>query len=305
MKSLLLLPILLLTLNSTAQDPSFSLPNENLTYINPAFTGTAENFRVGGSYRNQWPNLSGNYITTNLHADQHLGKFGGVGLTYIHDLAGGTFKTDNIYLDYAYKVNLGENGVLSFGLEAGVIQKTIDWEKVTFGTNINPNTGFVYSTSPVNYKSSVMNFDVGSGVLYYNKHIFGGYAAHHLNQPNVSLIEGGESRLPILHNVYLGGKFNIGNVSIIPQLDLKRQGDFQNYTSWLMAKYKFASLGVGYRDKDSFLYMLGLNFEKFRINYAYDFTVSKLSVATGGSHEIAFQLLLKTLKKPNDRPFDM
>lgn len=305
MKILLLLPLLILTLNYSAQDPSFSLASENLTYVNPAFTGTGESFRVGGSYRNQWPSLSGSFVTTNLHVDQHFGKFGGVGLTYIHDDAANTLKTNMFYLDYAYQLDIGEEGVLSFGLEVGLLQRSLDWTKLTFGNMIDPRRGFVYAAGDEPRGGSSLSLDIGAGALYYNKTFFAGYAVHHLNEPNESLLENSTSRRPMLHNLFIGSKFTFGEISISPQLDIKKQAYFENYVAWLKGSRGDMTIGIGYRKGDAALFTLGFNFEKYRINYVHDFTVSKLSMATGGSHEIAFQMSINTFKKTNDRYFDI
>ena len=46
-----------------AQDPQFTQFYANPLYLNPAFAGTARCPRICMNYRNQWPNLSGTYVT--------------------------------------------------------------------------------------------------------------------------------------------------------------------------------------------------------------------------------------------------
>ena len=47
-----------------AQDPQFSQFYAAPLYINPAFTGASEYTRIGANYRNQWPGISGSFVTT-------------------------------------------------------------------------------------------------------------------------------------------------------------------------------------------------------------------------------------------------
>lgn len=300
MKIILLCFILLITRFTFGQDPSFSQSSNNLTYLNPAFTGTAENMRTSFSYRNQWPSISGNYITTNLSVDQYLGKFGGIGVTYIHDLAANTMMTDNVYLDYAYKINVGKYGVVSIGTEVGYIQRSVDWSKLTFGSMINPRRGFVYQTSqPIN--SKVENVDLGAGVLFYNKVLFAGYGIHHINKPNLSLT-GGESMLPMLHSLYIGGMFEIGDFTISPQVDVKAQEMFHSVLGLVKVNYKWMTAGFGLRAKGCCIGYLGFSLnKKVNINYSYDVTVSKLSAATVGAHEVSLQVMFNVLKSKNDK----
>jgi len=304
MKNIVVILLIIVTSITFGQDPSFSQSANNLTYVNPAFTGTSENFRANFSYRNQWPGISGTFITTNVSVDQSVGKFGGVGITYIHDLAGDIFITDNIYLDYAYQCDIGEKSVLSFGVEVGYFQKSLDWSALTFGDMIDARRGFVYTTANTPSGGKVSDFDLGVGVLYYNEFLFAGYALHHINQPNQS-IYGGESRLPSLHSFYAGGMINIGDLTISPQVDIKAQGTFQTMLGIVKANYKWVTCGVGYRDQDAVIGYLGFTKERFRVEYSYDYTISKLSSSTGGSHEVSLMLLLNTLKRSNERALNI
>src|SRR5437016_3907470 len=47
-----------------AQDPHFTQFYANPLYLNPAFAGAAHCPRMNLSYRNQWPALQGQYITS-------------------------------------------------------------------------------------------------------------------------------------------------------------------------------------------------------------------------------------------------
>src|SRR5471030_2677540 len=90
--------------NAKAQDPQFTQFYANPLYLNPAFAGTARCPRICLNYRNQWPNLSGTYVTYSASYDQHFDALsGGIGvLVTTDDQAKGTLKTTTASFIYSY-----------------------------------------------------------------------------------------------------------------------------------------------------------------------------------------------------------
>ena len=88
-----------------AQDPEFSQFYSNPLLLNPAFAGTARGPRVVMSHRNQWPAMSGAFVTQAVSYDQHFSSIqGGLGLTVMHDQAGqNTLNTTRITGMYSYQ----------------------------------------------------------------------------------------------------------------------------------------------------------------------------------------------------------
>ena len=69
-----------------AQDPQFTQFYANPIYLNPAFAGTARCPRLIMNYRNEWPALSGTFVTYSVSYDQHIdGLQGGMGLVILQD----------------------------------------------------------------------------------------------------------------------------------------------------------------------------------------------------------------------------
>ena len=69
-----------------AQDPQFTQFYANPLYLNPAFAGTARCPRICMNYRNQWPSLSGTYVTYSASYDQHIDALnGGLGIMVNQD----------------------------------------------------------------------------------------------------------------------------------------------------------------------------------------------------------------------------
>jgi len=61
-----------------AQDPIFSQFYANPLYLNPAMAGSSVCPRLIFNYRNQWPAISGTYITYNASYDQYVDNISGV-----------------------------------------------------------------------------------------------------------------------------------------------------------------------------------------------------------------------------------
>src|SRR5687767_14165804 len=101
---LLLLP----SFSVKGQDPHFTQFYANPLYLNPAFAGSAHCPRINLNYRNQWPALQGQFITSSFSYDQQISSISsGIGLMALTDNAGeGTLNTTNLSGIYAYQVNI-------------------------------------------------------------------------------------------------------------------------------------------------------------------------------------------------------
>ena len=73
------------------QDPEFTQFYSNPVYLNPAFAGSKICPRFVMNYRNEWPNISGKFITTAAAYDQRVDALrGGLGLMFVNDNAAST-----------------------------------------------------------------------------------------------------------------------------------------------------------------------------------------------------------------------
>lgn len=297
----LLLPLIGAFVTSRAQDPIFSSSDQIQQYINPAFVGTANNLRAGLVYQNRWPGIAGYYRTTIAYADQYLNKHHSVGVMYLNDNSANMFYKNMLKLNYSYSINF-EKSILKFGIGAGLTNSSMDLSKYS-GYVINPSTGFVYNTSTVNSPySNVSAFDMNTGVLYKRDKFYAGYSAAHLTRPNLSLI-GGESRLPVLHSLQLGNRFEISEKeSIIIGANGYYQGGFNTMSVFVQNKFKFLIASAGYWVNSAVFARLGVTFKSFRVLYSYDYPTTKLGNASSlATHELALQGYFKTTKKVNDR----
>lgn len=292
-----------------AQDPEFTQFYANPLYLNPAFAGSARCPRIAMNYRNQWPSLSGTYVTTSASYDQHVdGIYGGLGLLVTNDKAGeGTLNTTTISGIYSYQVKISRTFSIRAGVQATYFQKSLDWNKLTFGDMIDPRRGFVYQTGDVPRGGTVGNVDFSAGILGFSEFFFAGFAVHHLTEPNESLITG-NSPMPMKITGHAGAviplsnsKYSSNDSKISPNILYRSQGTFQQLNMGLYLQKGPLCGGVWYRNKDSFIALVGINTANVKIGYSYDVTVSKLTNASGGSHEISFMVNFNC--KPKKKSF--
>ena len=128
-----------------AQDPHFTQFYANPIYLNPAFAGSHRCPRIIFNYRNQWPNISGTFVTTSFSYDMRVEAVsGGIGFHFLNDRAGlGTMGITRFSGIYAYQLAVTREFSMAFGFEATYGQKKLDWSKLTFGDQIDPKYGFI------------------------------------------------------------------------------------------------------------------------------------------------------------------
>jgi type IX secretion system PorP/SprF family membrane protein len=309
LKNLILLGLFYVSFHSMAQDPTFTQFYSNPVYLNPALAGSSGCPRVALNYRNQWPQLTGNFITYAAAYDTYAKNLsGGVGIMAMHDQQGqGTIQTSMIAGTYSYYLKVNRKFRIMFGGQAAYFQKYLDWSKLTFGDQIDPRRGFIYQTGDVpRGNGSHGFFDVSAGMVGFTKNFYFGVAAHHLNRPDESMILG-DSRLPIRITGHMGANIKLGqrgryssNTTLMPNVIYQYQNGFQQFNIGAYLKYESFTIGAWYRNRDAFIVSLGITTEKFRIGYSYDLTVSQLGGVSGGSHEISMGINLKCKKQMKD-----
>lgn len=293
-------------LSALAQDPQFTQFYANPLYLNPAFAGTARCPRVSLNYRNQWPALTGTFVTTSASYDQDVrGIMGGLGLLVTSDQAGkGTLNTTTVSGIYSYTQAVSRKFSIKAGFQATYFQKSLDWNKLTFGDMIDPRRGFIYATNDVPRGGSVGNADFSAGLLGYTDIFFVGFAAHHLTEPNESLIVG-DSKMPLKITAHGGaaiplgmrGKYGEPKTKISPNILYQQQAAFRQLNLGLYVDHGPIMAGVWYRSKDAFIALIGFHMGQLKFGYSYDVTTSKLTTATAGSHEISLTLQFDCKKK--------
>ncbi|MBT29405.1 MAG: hypothetical protein CMO01_07050 [Thalassobius sp.] len=313
-----------------AQDPQFTQFYAAPLYLNPAFTGSTGEGRIIANYRNQWPGLSANFVTYAASYDQYFpGIKSGVGIMLKRDEQGGgassPFVSNDVNLFYSYLIPLNEVFAISAGLQLGYGLRDLNFNNFLFGDQIDDNgptgnaTGETFSGDQIGY------FDVSSGLVLFSNNLWVGFAAHHLNTPNLSFL-GDTDPLQMKFNVHAGYKIMIGQVkrrnrkvseqSITPVIHYKSQGKADQFSIGAYANYDPIVFGLWYRglpvkefenaglNQDAFAVLVGFNLDNLSIGYSYDYTISGLSnVNTYGSHEVSLTYHIKYKDKGRRKGF--
>jgi len=301
-----------------AQDPVFSQFYAAPLQLNPAFAGTTLAPRVTANYRSQWLNWAGGaaYSTYAVSYEQSVeGLNSGFGFTVMGDDAGqGIYQSTRASAIYGYQVKMREDVAIKFGLELGMIQTTLDWDRLIFVDQLDPINGSrdpagnpyeTAETRPDNLNKVVA--DVAVGALIYGGPAYFGISAKHLNSPDQSLLEINQNLsagLPVRLTIQGGAEFPLkgGNKRwspsfISPNLLYIKQGDFGQVTGGAYVGLGNLFWGGWYRhgfaNGDAAIALVGVKEGVFRFGYSFDMTLSGLNNArggTGGSHEISLTI---------------
>lgn len=301
-----------ISFQSNAQDPIFSQFYANPIYLNPAFAGTNVCPRLIMNYRNQWPSIPGAFITYNASYDQYFQAIsGGLGVIAMSDMAGEGSLTHNSFgMMYAYRLTLDQRDKhhINFALQGSFYQKSINWEKLTFGDMIDARDGFVYSTSNIPGNRMVSYVDFATGVLYYNDRFYLGVGVHHLTEPANSFYDSDQSVHFRKITVQTGYEIPLGShkgvyqqeyPKLIPSIIYQQQQQFHQLNLGMYFQKTPMVVGIWYRQflsapvggyVDAVTILTGFEYDKFKVGYSYDITVSELQNVSGGAHEVSFTL---------------
>lgn len=282
------------------QDSQYTQYMYNTMSINPAYTATRESLSMIGLYRNQWVGLDGAPKTLNFGVHSPIGVKGvGLGLGFTSDKIGPSSQ-DEIELDFAYAINVGEETKLSFGVRGGLSLLNIDPSKLLI---YDPND---YNLERKNYASP----RVGAGMFLYSDDWYVG-----LSTPNFLETEHFDdvkvaTATEKTHFYLIGGYiFDLSdNLKLKPAVLAKAVigAPLSVDVSANALLYDRVTFGLAYRwdAAVSGLAAFQVN-DNILIGYAYDYETTELTRYNNGSHEIflRFELGTKMRAKVNPRFF--
>ncbi|MBX9850954.1 MAG: type IX secretion system membrane protein PorP/SprF [Cytophagaceae bacterium] len=316
-------------LSANGQDAHFSQYYASGLYLNPAIVGMEPGLMFGSNYRTQWRSIVMPYVTSQVSLivpffsqknkeDVHIG---GAGISLYNDRAGdGNFKTLGLNINGAYNLHISANHTLTFGVQGGFIQKSIDFTNLQWGEQFNPYIGFDATVNPseTTINSKKLYPDISTGLMYYFRasqaertvSVYVGGSAFHINRPNESLVNNAVSKLPILYKGHLGFEIPVGEkLSFSPNGLMMMQNNVMYLNTGLYCTYTMNDggkvllpsdviLGAWYRLKDSFIFSIGTVNNNYLIGFSYDFNSSSLRYNTRGRG--AYEISL-SIRKPREK----
>jgi len=317
-----------------AQDIHFSQHFHNPNYTNPSFNGLAPGMsRFSVNSKNQWYAANSPFSTYLATFDNSWKKnrsspayFSTSAMLY-YDVAGDAdFSTLQFSpsFSYTFLTNSRTSSLLSFGIQPGIAQRSLDVSKLTFdsqfdGYQFNPNA----PTNEIVDNQTFIFPDVGAGMHYINffdKNTYagGGFYVSHLNKPVVSMKNTEKVRLNMKFVLQGEARMYLKNTIFLPSLYFAKQG---KQTEWIIGgrailnRVRFTAiennllfrknflLGLYYRGKDALIVYSGFEFQNYNIGISYDFNVSRLVPAsnTRGGVEISAAYVWQKPKKHRNR----
>ncbi len=313
---------LMLAGSALAQDVHFTQYFTSPLTLNPALTGLVpDDLRFAANYRNQWSSVSASpYITGTASFDMALlkgklpeGDALGLGVMVLYDKSGsGGLQNTTAGLSLAYHKGFGRDKLqhLSIGVQGFLVQKHLDFSKLTFEDQFNPATGGTpYTTNETftNADLSYPDFNVGlmySGQIAEHATAYMGLSYYHMTQP-VETFLNDNHQIHSRTTGYLGGSFDMNENTVLYASALYQSqagasevllgaavGFIMNPGHDLdYQRNTVLYLGGWYRYNDALCPYIGIEWSKMRIGVSYDVNVSTFTPATKGMGGYEISLL--------------
>lgn len=282
-------------------DPHFSQYYANPMWLNPALTGVIDgNMRLNLNAKQQWSGVGSGYNTAAVSMDFLATEKLGIGLNILDQSAGTAgFNYFTAYGSIGYGIPISADGMkmLHFGLQAGIINRSFDPNKLQLDNQWNPITGFDPTTPSFETytTTNAMIFDASAGIFYYdgdpehNANLFAGISVAHLTQPKDPFAVGGlNSKLPLRYVLHGGLRFRVSDdVDVTPHaFYISQQHNeikaFGLYSEIKTQDNKGLILGAMYRWDDAAIADVGYHLGNLTIGVSYDFNTSALRAASNG-----------------------
>ncbi|MEO5644316.1 MAG: PorP/SprF family type IX secretion system membrane protein [Bacteroidia bacterium] len=309
--------LVLMMIAVKAQDFHLTHYDAAKIYLNPAMTGMFDGYyRIHANYRNQWSAVATKpFQSAAIAFDMPIKRYG-VGFQIMDNRAGfGNFNVLQINLSGAYDLRMDKNNFhhVAFGMEAGVIQKSVDFGRLTWDNQYTQAGGGGFDVSMPSGENNDIEknylLDITAGALYYYAketsriNPFIGFSAFHLNRPKETFY-GYENKLPTRFVIHAGAR-----VGINPRLQLQPRFLYMWQTNdhemvvglqaniFLANSESYLIVGPTFRSKDAAIMEVGLKHGAFTYRMSYDVNTSTLKPATNNRGGIEFSVIYIAKRK--------
>lgn len=286
--------------DAVAQGLHFSQYYNAPMLVSAANTGlmSDKDYRVGANYRSQWAAVPVPFKSFSFFGDAQIFRRAnqtnwlGVGGAMFADKSGdGNLSLSRWEAFAAYHIELGEYQMLSFGLSAATVERSVDFGRLTFDTQWD---GFVFNNTLPNGEKGTLaktNYlDIGAGVNYAifpNELVYIKFGASlaHINQPNESFYEGQANTVGMRPTGYVDMLARIGDKVVInPSVYYTQQKGasqlmFGTLFSIFMGSEQMDGslvLGAYHRWNESIVGAFGYDWNGLRVMASYDYTMSRM-----------------------------
>jgi type IX secretion system PorP/SprF family membrane protein len=305
----------LLPHSGRAQGIHFSQYYNTPMLLSPANAGLMpdKDYRAGINYRNQWSNLPAPFHTFSAFGDFKLlenfekSNWLGIGAAVFNDKAGdGNLSLFSGQVFAAYHLQMGEYSMLSAGIGLGLVQRSVNFSRLTFDTQWD---GFTFNPQSSNgetnsfQKTSYADISAGLNYAFFpNENLYFqlGGGLLHFNSPTESFY-GQQNKLSIRPTGNLDMLFKLGDNSIT---NFSAYYSYQRGASELVYGLSFSYnvmprenaptviiLGIYNRLGDAIIPTVGLEWNNVRFTSSLDVSVSGMSPNNGGNGAFEFSII--------------
>lgn len=287
---LVLVLLVVSAINSFGQeDPLYTQYLNNPILINPAYTGINNNFQAAASYRKQWGGLAGSPQTINFNSQLSLvDNRMGLGLIVVQDKIGVNANTET-YATYSYKIKM-QQGVLSFGLQGGIINYTSKNSTLNAYDPADP---------AFNADLTITKPNVGAGLIFRSDRIFIGFAVPRMLKLKTSFDDVATNFYSQHYYANLGYLFFLSNhLRLKPSVLLKGVGGAPlsvDYTVLLNMHEKYTA-GIYLRNLNTYGMIVQMKMlDKLQLGYAVGIPTKNSVGSSFISHEFCLSINLNIL----------
>ena len=303
-----------------AQDIHFSQFAYSPSNLNPALTGVFRgNTRLVANVRNQWRAVPVDYLTFSAGGDLKIPKrydkngFFAAGMAFNYDQAGlSRLNLVNLNISGSYTHQITSFAFLTAGAQAGFSRRGFKIDDLTFdaqydpsisGLNPSKSNGEAFET----FSNSFADLSAGINLRFQDyssceivndlskrSYLDVGVGLFHLNQPDQSFGNNGDSKLFIRYSPYLLANQQINDiVDVFGNLNFQFQGPYREWLAALGGRVYLdrtpgnqlsVALSCGYRFNkdfgDSVFPALEVQVDRIYGSFSYDINLSDFKVAT-------------------------
>ncbi len=306
-----------LVLKANAQDPVFTQYFLVPESLNPGFSGFEDSSYMGLIHRTQWPNLDLRVDTDYVFFNSWIENVGGIGVSILNQHENSTnYNHFQGNVNFAYHVKLANDWYFRPGIEVGFGTKSFNFSNLVLADQININSGTISSSSSdpfaLNANNNVSFFDFSTGFVFDKKNtrndtdLWFGASIKHLNRPNISFVDNNNVPLDIFYSVHGSYKFPyFDRNDMLLSLNYMQQGEYNRMDLGAMIRLEKLMLGAtavtnpAKNNPNSHLLtsvnaFVGLELEKLRFGFSYDFNTSDIG-RTNGVYELSITYLTSCL----------
>lgn len=299
---------------SIAQEAQFSQFYASSLFLNPAFAGSSDNMTISAVARVQplsGSDVTNELQQVSIETPIFVGsgsekKLAGVGITLFNQTTGQgrSLKKMGAMLAISKPISFDVFGPQSLvvGVQGGIVRRSLDFSQLTWGSQFTPflSEGFDPSIAGSSslFEDNRTVAVINAGVMYqynpqkdyllYSLSFFSGISVTNINQPNVSFTTDQTSKEPLQLKYHGGFEYVLnGRYHLSPNLLVRYQnGSIEtNVGSYLSIDFKSEQIqsfednirivgGIWYRLRDSFIFLVGISKQKYRLGFSYDLNKS-------------------------------